>query len=269
MTDDVSTGPLIINYNIFDGKNSVSPEVSTIARSKEAIEINQDALGKTAVRIDGSRSWSIMQDRLTLADRTWSSGEVLAKPLANGDVAVLMFNRLASNITMQLDFSDVGNTSMRCWHVRDIWQERDMGRFNLSFSTGVVPSHGCRFLRLSAPSACVKIRPPAPTPCPKPPSVAAFSSRERGWYPGECHECGPTCPWRKGVRSGCKGSHINVQACAAACVAAGSDCAAFHVYMGKDHTCKAGDCWLHGLPLGSFVPHSHSFAYTKNNITSW
>ena len=74
----------------------------------------------------------------------------LAKPLANGDVAVLLFNRLNTTQTITLDFVDVGNTSLACWAVRDIWNRTDLGRFNGTFVAEEVPPHGNRFLRLSA-----------------------------------------------------------------------------------------------------------------------
>ena len=51
------------------------------------VAINQDPLGKTAVRIDGSRSYYTMLPRLPLQWNMWSNGEQLAKPLVNGDVA--------------------------------------------------------------------------------------------------------------------------------------------------------------------------------------
>ena len=49
-----------------------------------------DALGKAAVRIDGSRTCATLTHRTPMQapTRAWANGEQLAKPLANGDVAV-------------------------------------------------------------------------------------------------------------------------------------------------------------------------------------
>jgi hypothetical protein len=143
----------------------------------------------------------------------WGNGEQLAKPLANGDVAVLLFNRLATPIDIVceyylgcvlpplprrvrvqlctfwvwarmcvwrllskhrpvtaviqvLNFEDIGNTSLRCWNVRDIWAGEDVGRQNLTFTATAVPPHGCRFLRLSKGEICAAAPPPPPAVCP-------------------------------------------------------------------------------------------------------
>ena len=67
--------------------------------------------------------------------------------------AVLIFNRFNTSLNVTLDFQDIGNTSMRCWNARDIWQGRNLGRLNYTFGATLLP-HACRFLRLSAPSQC-------------------------------------------------------------------------------------------------------------------
>lgn len=147
------SSPLILNYNIFESEKVADPEITRMVMNKEAVAINQDPLRETAVRIDGSRAYYTMLPRLPLQWSTWSNGEQLAKPLANGDVAVLIFNRFNASLNVALDFRDIGNTSMRCWIERGIWQGRDLGRLNYTFNAALLP-HVCRFLRLSAPSQC-------------------------------------------------------------------------------------------------------------------
>ena len=68
----------------------------------QVIAINKDPLGKSAVRIDGSRTWTSLMHRtpLTPPETMWGNGEQLAKPLANGDIAVLLFNRLNTSINI-------------------------------------------------------------------------------------------------------------------------------------------------------------------------
>jgi hypothetical protein len=106
------------------------------------------------VRIDGARGWSSLLHRLPLAADTWANGVQLAKPLANGDVAVLLFNRANTTRTITLDFVDVGNTSLASWAVRDVWDRANLGRFNGTYEAKDVPPHGNRFLRLSAGGIC-------------------------------------------------------------------------------------------------------------------
>ena len=85
--------PLILNHNIFPGPKAVDPAVTEIITNKEVIAINQDALGKSAVRIDGSATWDRLLHRTPMQPAAWRNGEQLEKPLANGDIAVLLFNR--------------------------------------------------------------------------------------------------------------------------------------------------------------------------------
>jgi hypothetical protein len=66
----------------------------------------------------------------------------------------MLLNRLDVTLNITLRFSDVGDTSHQCWHVRDIWEGKDLGRFELSFNASSVSAHGSRLLRLSKPERC-------------------------------------------------------------------------------------------------------------------
>lgn len=129
-----------------------------------------------------------------------SVGEQLEKPLANGDIAVLLFNRLNSTLDITLNFEDVNDTSKRCWHVRDLWQGADLGRQNGSFVAKQVPPHGCRFLRLSAGAVCEP--PPPPPPAPKPDCPAGFVSHASGFWKN-------TDPCPNGSFGKCNEDHTN------------------------------------------------------------
>ena len=105
-----------------------------------------------AVRIDGSsRSPAGLNPRLPATcglEAIWPNGEHLARPLANGDTAVLVFNRLATDLTITLNFEDIGDTTVSCFHVRDVWARADLGVHTGTFVAPSVPMHGSRFLRL-------------------------------------------------------------------------------------------------------------------------
>jgi hypothetical protein len=151
---------------------------------------------------------------------------------------------------------DIVNTSQLCWHVRDIWSRTDLGRFNGTFSASAVPPHGNRFLRLSAGAVC---RVPSPPPAPACPSPAAAPAGftvhpRRGWYTVTANSSNPV---------GVKGSST-VEACAHACVTAAEHCGAFHIYLPPQEGCKKGDCYIHEVPLGTFVPgNPNAFAYDR------
>jgi len=141
--------PLWITHDIFKPPKGVTELVT----NPEAISINQDTLGQIGVRIDGSSKSDVgMVPRLPATcglESIYPNGEHLARPLANGDWAVLLFNRLPSNLTITLDFQDIGDTTISCFHVRDVWTQSDLGVYTGSFKAADVAPHGNRFLRLA------------------------------------------------------------------------------------------------------------------------
>jgi alpha-galactosidase len=94
----------------------------------EVLEVNQDPLGKQAIRVsqDGSR-------------------EVWAKKMEDGSLAVGLFNRDEVAQTVTAKWSDLGvNGKMR---VRDLWRQQDVGSFDGTFGAEV-PRHGVVLVRL-------------------------------------------------------------------------------------------------------------------------
>ena len=183
----------------------------------------------------------------------WSNGEQLEKPLANGDTAVLLFNRLNSTMSLALDFEDVGDTSKRCWQVRDLWAGKDLGRHNGTFIAQAVPPHGCRFLRLSAGEVC-KFSPPTPVPSPQPQCPSGYTTHEGGYW-ANTDPC-------NGTFTGCREDHkdSSVEACAKKCTET-SDCVAFDLYLGTTGTAA---CYIfHKVMAVPFVPVSACLTCVK------
>jgi alpha-galactosidase len=99
--------------------------------NREMLAVNQDALGHAAGRAS-SDGWT----------------EVWSRPLADGTVAVGLFNRGPESARMNLALSDIGLSGAQ--PVRDIWQQKDLPRTSGTFST-TVPRHGVVFVRIGAP----------------------------------------------------------------------------------------------------------------------
>ena len=143
------TSPLLLNHDIFH----TPPNITAIITNKEALAVNQDPLGAMATRIDGSMvlgtSPATQLPRLPPNAKSFVYGEQLAKPLANGEWAVLLLNR--RNVTTQivLNFLNIGDTSTRCFAVRDLWTHGDLGAHQGTWDGGAIPGHGCRFVRLT------------------------------------------------------------------------------------------------------------------------
>jgi alpha-galactosidase len=71
--------------------------------------------------------------------------EVWVKLLADGSRAVGLFNRGESVMPVTAHFRDVGVGDAAS--VRDLWEKKDLGVFNSSF-TAQVPKHGVVLLKV-------------------------------------------------------------------------------------------------------------------------
>ncbi|MFI9577517.1 cellulose binding domain-containing protein [Microbispora rosea] len=138
---------------------------AAILKNQNLIAVNQDPLGLQARQIsnDGTR-------------------RVLAKKLANGDVAVALFNQGGSTTTISTTASAIG-LSGGSFTLRDAWTNAVSG------STGTisasVPSHGTVVYRVSGGTT------PSPTPTPSPsltpsPSPTPSPTPSPSGRPGGC-----------------------------------------------------------------------------------
>lgn len=107
--------------------------------NQEVIAVNQDRLGKPSVRLREERHQSLD------AREPHRSGRVWARALADGSIAVGLFNLSSSVDEMSLDLKDIGLSG---GVVRNLWERRDLGRFDRRFSIAV-PAHGAQLLRIT------------------------------------------------------------------------------------------------------------------------
>jgi len=116
--------PLLIGCDL----TRIDEFTMNLLTNDEVLEVNQDPLGKQAVRVsqDGPR-------------------EVWAKKMEDGSLAVGLFNRDEIPQTVVAKWSELGlNGTMR---VRDLWRQQDIGSFDSSFGAEI-PRHGVVLLRL-------------------------------------------------------------------------------------------------------------------------
>jgi alpha-galactosidase len=109
---------------------SLSPEMKDIFLNKEVIAVDQDAAG-----IEGAR----------VARR--GDAEIWARPLADGDLAVALFNRGTAAAQIEVTWSELGGRPDETLSVRDLWKHQDMGRHRNGYSA-TVPPHGTVMLRI-------------------------------------------------------------------------------------------------------------------------
>jgi alpha-galactosidase len=107
----------------------MSPATHDTLTNSEVIAIDQDKGGHQGYRVtkDGDK-------------------EVWARPLANGDLVVGLFNRGGSAAPIAADWSDLKLSGKH--KVRDLWQHKDLGSMTDSISADV-PSHGVVLVRIA------------------------------------------------------------------------------------------------------------------------
>ncbi len=108
---------------VFGGDmTQLDPFTLSLLTNSEVIAVNQDALGKQAA--PASRHGTL---------------EVWSKPMEDGSVAVGLFNRGDQATAVTALWSDLGIHGKRT--VRDLWRQKDVGKFDHEFHATVGP-HG-------------------------------------------------------------------------------------------------------------------------------
>jgi alpha-galactosidase len=97
----------------------------------EVIEIDQDPLGRAATMVARRHP-----------------GEVWARPLFTGALAVGLFNGGRKAISLSVQWDELGLSGAQ--PVRDVWQRAELGVFD-SYFTAQLPPHGCRLLIIGTP----------------------------------------------------------------------------------------------------------------------
>jgi alpha-galactosidase len=100
-----------------------------LVTNDDVLAVHQDALGKAADRVS-------KQDEL----------EVWARPLADGSLAVGLFNRDEMDMKVAVRWSELGIQGRQ--RVRDLWRQKDLGTFDGDFSSAV-PRHGTLFVKVT------------------------------------------------------------------------------------------------------------------------
>ena len=117
--------PLLIGTKL----TSASDTTLSILGNADVIAVDQDTLGKQGVQISDKNGL-----------------RVLAKPLANGDVAVALFNETGSTATISTTASAIGIASASSYTLTDLWSKKITT--TKSTISAAVPSHGTVLFRV-------------------------------------------------------------------------------------------------------------------------
>lgn len=120
----LAASPLIIGCDM----TKLDEFTISLLSNDEVLEVNQDPLGKQAVRVSKV-----------------SDLEVWAKEMEDGSKAVGLFNRGYLPAEVTANWQDLGLTGPQ--RIRDLWRQTDLGNFHDAFATQV-PRHGVVLVRI-------------------------------------------------------------------------------------------------------------------------
>ncbi|MDQ2800784.1 MAG: putative Ig domain-containing protein, partial [Armatimonadota bacterium] len=112
--------------------NAFHPSVTAMLTNDEMLDVDQDPAGHHATQIASTRTMQV-----------WS------KPLADGTVAVGLFNTGDDVQRLRVTLAQIGMNGTQ--PVRDLWLHQDLGDFTGAFATDV-PSHGVALVKIGKPS---------------------------------------------------------------------------------------------------------------------
>jgi alpha-galactosidase len=123
----VLCSPLMIGCDI----RSMSAETAGLLMNREVLAVNQDPLGKQAVRIKKNGSL-----------------ELWRKHLADGGMALALLNRGSSGAEIGWSAGEIGMLDGACGEIRDVWKQEVVSDLRPAFSCEVHP-HETVLLKLS------------------------------------------------------------------------------------------------------------------------
>ena len=121
----LDSAPLLLGNDLTE----MTPFTLNLLENDEVLAVNQDALGDQAIAIAGN-----------------GDTRVYGKKMADGSRAVGLFN-LSSNLvaTVTVDWNDLKIHGEHT--VRDLWRQKDLGKFKGKFSMSVAP-HSAELLKI-------------------------------------------------------------------------------------------------------------------------
>jgi alpha-galactosidase len=112
--------------------NAFHPSVTAMLTNDEVLDVDQDPAGHSGAQVVGNRTMQV-----------WS------KPLADGTVAVGLFNLNGGPHRLWVSLAKIGLTGAQ--PVRDLWMHQDLGDFTGAFATDL-PAYGVALVKIGRPS---------------------------------------------------------------------------------------------------------------------
>lgn len=116
--------PLLLGCDL----TRLDPFTLNLLTNDEVLDVNQDPLGRQAVRVQHD-----------------DAQEIWAKPMSDGSTAVGLFNRSCLTRTVTLPFASLGLKGPH--RLRDLWRQKDLGVAADTFAAKI-PGHGVLLLKV-------------------------------------------------------------------------------------------------------------------------
>lgn len=137
--------PLILSADL---RSSASADVRSclqdIALNGEAIAVNQDPAALPAFLV----SQTVATNVSVVTNSTQITTNILARPLHDGAMAVVLLNRQPFVQIMAITWQQLGWPSTTLAQVRDLWLRQTIGNFTSGYGADV-PAQGAVFLRIT------------------------------------------------------------------------------------------------------------------------
>lgn len=153
----IVSSPLTLSHDVND--DIVMDKVWDIISNREVLAVNQAYVGDSG-GVYNSASSTVVLESASPLEKNKMSIEVpvyqyLSKPIGHKQAAVLLMNSGNASMELVAKFADI--PSLGCsdacpYHVRDLWNHKDLGIFHGNFSV-VVETHDASFLLLTSPTA--------------------------------------------------------------------------------------------------------------------
>jgi hypothetical protein len=124
--------------------SSMSDEIRNILTAPEVIAINQDARGLQGYKVYDT-----------------GNTEIYNKPLSDGTTAVLLLNKGEESADVTVTWEMIGLSGRQ--KVRDLWERKELGEFNDSFTAGKLPKNGHLLIKVGLAGGNIV---PGPSPVP-------------------------------------------------------------------------------------------------------
>jgi len=159
----IVSSPLTLSHD--PTNTTIMDAIWPLISNKEVLEVSQSYAGHSGspfkqadvtVRLAAANPAEVKKDMsveeyASIAPLDTPAWQYFYKPMEWGGTktAVLLMNHADAGADLKLDFADVPGLACISCKVRDIWNHKDLGTFDSSYTAAALPSHDAAFLVLT------------------------------------------------------------------------------------------------------------------------